>query len=71
MDWQVSYLVMFVYISVTLGDYTPSVSPFYVTSKVHFSSPNISAVVVRLPLKPETQLGKLGRGNSYLFNIRC
>ncbi|XP_024370575.1 uncharacterized protein [Physcomitrium patens] len=30
----VSYLVMFVYISVTLGDYTPSVSPFYVTSKV-------------------------------------
>ncbi|KAG0593289.1 hypothetical protein KC19_1G318700 [Ceratodon purpureus] len=30
----ISYLVMFVYISITLGDYTPSVAPFYVTSKV-------------------------------------
>lgn len=33
--WQISYLVMFVYISITLGDYTPSVAPFYVTSKVN------------------------------------
>lgn len=30
----ISYLVMFIYISITLGDYIPSVAPFYVTSKV-------------------------------------
>lgn len=32
--WQISYLVMFVYIAFTLGDWNPSVAPFYVTSKV-------------------------------------
>lgn len=30
----ISYLVMFVYIAFTLGDWNPSVAPFYVTSKV-------------------------------------
>eukprot|EP00250_Pteridium_aquilinum_P011541 c20139_g1_i1 orf=465-4397(-) len=30
----ISYLVMFAYISISLGDFTPSVAPFYVTSKV-------------------------------------
>lgn len=35
---QLSYLVMFVYISFTLGDRAPGVAPFYVTSKVRESA---------------------------------
>lgn len=39
---------MFVYISITLGDYTPSVAPFYVTSKVSEASTSLASHYLRI-----------------------
>jgi Niemann-Pick C1 protein len=42
----ISYLVMFVYISLTLGDYRPDIAPFYVTSKVLLGLSGVVIVVL-------------------------
>ncbi|KAH7388448.1 hypothetical protein KP509_16G076200 [Ceratopteris richardii] len=42
----VSYLVMFAYISISLGDYTPSLAPIYVTSKVSLGLAGVSIVAL-------------------------
>ncbi len=50
---------MFVYIAITLGDYTPTVAPFYVTSKVNafFSSVRVTLLYTCLRLLLEDILG--------------
>lgn len=42
----ISYLVMFAYISISLGDFTPSVAPFYVTSKVSLGLAGVGIVAL-------------------------
>lgn len=42
----ISYLVMFAYISISLGDFTPSVAPWYVTSKVSLGLAGVAIVAL-------------------------
>lgn len=42
----ISYLVMFAYISVTLGDFSPSVAPVYITSKVSLGLAGVGIVAL-------------------------
>lgn len=42
----ISYLVMFAYISSSLGDFTPSIAPFYVTSKVSLGLAGVGIVAL-------------------------
>ncbi|MCO5604732.1 hypothetical protein L7F22_058902 [Adiantum nelumboides] len=58
----ISYLVMFAYISISLGDFTPSAAPWYITSKVSLGLAGVAIVALSV-------LGSVGLFSA--FGVKC